>query len=137
MKLNRSYKMMMVVAVVAALAMTLIMPVATYASESGHRNTALALTGLSAYLLSNGRTGAGLLSAAGAAIAWDQADRDRYDGYGYFDRDRGRFDRDDNWNRDRDRDHNRDRDRNRHNRGDGDHDRDDHRGSGWNGGWNR
>ena len=66
MRFSRFYKRTTVVAIVAVMAMMLAIPAATYASESGHRNTALVLSGLSAILLSNGKTGAGLLSAAGA-----------------------------------------------------------------------
>jgi hypothetical protein len=45
------------------------------ASVSGRRNTALGATGLAIYELARGRTGTGLLAAAGAGYAWNQYQR--------------------------------------------------------------
>lgn len=63
------------------------------ASESGRRNTAWALSGISAYQLFKGNTGTGLVTGAGALYAWqraNEAERDRHysyyrnNGYGYY-----------------------------------------------------
>lgn len=120
------------IAMIAILALTLMVPLASYASVEGRRNTAAVLTGATAYFLSKGETEAGIASAFGAIVAWDRYgdardDRrfDRHRRYYYRDydrdrdRDRDRFrDRDYRWDRDRDRDrdHRWDRDR-RHDRG--------------------
>ena len=114
MSANGSNKRMIVFMVIALLAMTVLIPVAGNASRSGRVNTAVGLTGLSAYWLANGRTTPGLLAAAGAAIAWDNvADRDDYLYFGYgrprhyyygrdWDRDRYYYPRYYGWGRDRD-----------------------------------
>lgn len=44
--------------------------VPVHASVSGRRNTALGATGIAVYQLARGRTGTGLLAAAGAGYAW-------------------------------------------------------------------
>jgi hypothetical protein len=121
MKTGRSYKRIVMLAVVAILAMSILIPAATYASDVGRRNTAIGLAGLSAVLLSNGKTGAGLVAAAGAAVAFDRYNDDRDDHgwsrhhrhHRFNDRDRDRDrdrDHDRRWDRDRDHDSNRDRD---------------------------
>jgi hypothetical protein len=43
-----------------------------HASVSGRKNTALGATGIALYELARGRTGTGLIAAAGAGYAWHQ-----------------------------------------------------------------
>jgi hypothetical protein len=128
----------MILAIVAILLMTIAIPLASNASTTGRRNTAIGLTAVAAYLLIRGNTVPGILAAGGAAYGWnrysharrDDSYRSRYGyygdpGYGYYgnrdrDRDRDRFDN-------RRSDHGRDRDRDRfHDNGrwDRGHDRD-------------
>jgi hypothetical protein len=58
---------------VASLAAGLAMPGAALAGSSGRRNTAIGVTGLSAYELLRGHTTTGLVAGAGAAYAWKRA----------------------------------------------------------------
>jgi hypothetical protein len=130
MRMNSSTARILVVALVAMMAMTIAIPIASYAGNAGSRNTALVLGGLSAYLFANGKTGAGLASAVGAAIALS-ASSDRDDRY-YRHRN---YYNDDRYYRDSDRngfqsyDKNRNRDRERFQSYGGDRDRNKSRGS--------
>jgi hypothetical protein len=104
----------MLLSILAAFALMVIAPVASFASTKGRKNTAIVLTGIAAYELIKGHTGAGLLAAGGAGYAWkrynDTKDNDRHHRYyrSYSNRDDSRWNRgrDDNyWNRGRDDDH--------------------------------
>ncbi len=93
-----------VLALAAVLAMTILVPIASYASPEGNRNTAIGLAGAAAYLLIKGKTLPGVAAAAGAAYAYnrsqkerqEQRDRDRWGYYGdryrYNDRYDNRYD---------------------------------------------
>lgn len=116
MRLNRARMRVLMLAMAAVFALMVLASVASFAGREGRINTAATLTGVSAYLLSKGKTEAGLLTAVGAAIAWDNVnDRDHHRRYYYRDRDcrdRDRYyyrDRD-RWYYDRDRDRRYDRD---------------------------
>lgn len=59
-----------VLMMLTAFASTLIAPMAVQAGSIGRRNTAIAGTAATIYLLAKGKTGTGLLAAAGTAYAW-------------------------------------------------------------------
>ena len=94
------------------LAMTVLTSLGACAGKTGRLNTAILLDSATVYFLAHDKPGAALLTAAGAAYAWD-----RYDDSRRSDRcgDRRYYYRDDNWDRDRSRDRDRrsDRDRDR------------------------
>lgn len=83
MYLHRSKVRTIILAVVAAIIMTVLIPATSFASTTGRRNTAIGLTGLAAYLLIRGNTAPGLAAAAGAGYAWNRVDQGRRYGMGY------------------------------------------------------
>jgi hypothetical protein len=121
MYLHKPSVRVMMIAVVAVLALSIMAPMATYARSRGDQGAAIGLGVLGGVLLGSGKTTPGLLALAGAALVYGQSqndrdrhyDRDRYYGgsgfYGnaYFSgNNRGR-----DWNRDRDHDRSWDRGR--------------------------
>ncbi len=95
----------------AAFALTIASPLATYASSEGHKNTAAALAAATVLLMGEKNKAPAIATAAGAIIAYGQyqEDRDRercYDRYdSYRDRDNryGRYRSDDRYYDSRDR----------------------------------
>lgn len=67
----------LVLAVTAAVAMTTIAPMASYASSEGNRNTAIGLAGVGAYLLAKGKTLPGIAAVAGAGYAYSRSQSER------------------------------------------------------------
>lgn len=63
----------------AVLATTMILPVTSYASSEGNRNSALGLAGVAAYLLMKGKTVPGLAAAVGASYAYNRYQAERKD----------------------------------------------------------
>lgn len=59
--------------VLAAVAMSVLAPTASFASEKGRRNTAIGLTAFAAYQLLRGNTTTGIVAGAGAYYAWKRA----------------------------------------------------------------
>lgn len=88
----------MVLTVTAAVAMTTLAPLASYASSEGNRNTAIGLAGVAAYLLVKGKTLPGIAAAAGAGYAYSRSQKER-DEERYRD---SRYRNDHRWDRDRD-----------------------------------
>jgi hypothetical protein len=89
----------------ASFVLTVALPLASYASSEGHKNTAAALAAATVLLMGQKNKAPAIATATGAIIAYGQYqdDRDRerrYDRYGgYRDRD-NRYDRDSRYDRD-------------------------------------
>lgn len=84
---------MFILGLATVMALTVLAPIAGYASPEGNRNTAIGLAGAAAYLLIKGKTVPGIAAAAGAAYAYNRSEKQREEQkererYSYYNRGR-------------------------------------------------
>ncbi len=107
MKFRRSTRIVLL-AVAAVLSLTLLAPLASFASSKGKKNVAIGLGVVSAYYLIKGKTLPGLVAGAGAYYMYKQSQNDRQHERwaSYREHRNNRYShhsRNDSWNREHDR----------------------------------